>query len=283
MVGVDMKKLTLAEKKHFDNLSIMAFNKFFEIFENGFNFAEIEQNLFYQWLIDKIKEMKRSPLELKEGTVIYRARIVSEKELGKEKNGIDLENFNGYDDNNSREPPFGMSKNGRCNNSCLSYFYGADNEYTALCEVRPSVFDFISLSRFEAAEDLRFADVCGVCDSDYKYFCVFLKNIFRSLANEKDTIYKISQYISDLFRKYGFDGVRYTSSLAAGRNYVVFNSTKDNLKFLCSEIICLNRVEFTFDRLSSGTEIQCYKKDRISLESNKNYLLYLKRSYKGEK
>lgn len=278
-----MRKLTMAEEAHIDNLSIMNFNKFYKVFENGNDFACLEENLFYEWLIDKIKEIKNDPLTMQVGTPIFRSRIISEEHLGNEQKGINLNNFAGYNDDESREPPLGMSKNGRCNICGTSYFYGADNEYTALCEVRPAILDYISLAKFEVSDQIKIADISKLEDTKYNYFCKVLKDIFRSKASEFDITYKISQYISEMIRKYGFDGIKYQSSLSAGNNFVIFNSTKDNLKFINSEIVCLSGIEYSFNSLCRKKEIEFHNKNKVSVEKSKKYLIELSRGYKGEK
>lgn len=266
--------LTNAQRKYINNFQIQEFNEFYTNFEiTNLN----ENNYFYRWLVDKIRELKKLDNITPTGTIIYRSRIISDSQIGIECDGISIDEFRGFNDKNSREAPFGKSCGGRCNGNGISYFYGANNEYTALVEVRPCIFDFISLAKFKTKEPLKIADIMQYTD-DFEIFYKRLNDLFSALPDDKT--YKASQYISDLFRKYGFDGIKYRSSLSAGINYVIFNSTKDNLEFNESHIICLSQIDCDFKDLKTKNPIEKNLKKEITLTNAITCLRNTKKNFK---
>lgn len=281
----ELQEITkICNLKYKENQSIMEFNWFLDMFKGDLKLRLIENNKFYKWLIEEINYLKKSEENPVVGVNIYRSRIISEDVLGSQAKGISISNLNGYDYYNSKEPPLGVTANGRCNIQGISYFYGADNEYTSLVEVRPKILDFVSIATFIVDQPLRIADLTKIRKTN-KIFYTKLLDIFRSVNPDED-FYRISQYVSEQFRRYGFDGIKYISSLSNGSNYAIFNCTSDNLKFKDSRIIRLCQVEYSFADLKNQKEIQKKLKNGLTDKSfyeAKKHMQKLVKLYEKEK
>ncbi len=233
---------------------ISQFNNFVKSFEEDIC-ADKKNNDFDKWLREYIQIMKNKCSQI-EAETIYRCRILEEEDLISERNGINIENLSGYDCLNSKEPPSAAAANGRCNSKGNSYFYAAEDEYTALVEIRPVVMQFVSLAEFEIYS-LLLADLtlCYLQDDRSKYYAKKLFDIF-SFIKVKEESYRISQYVASLFRENGFDGIRYPSSLTAGNNIVIFNYLHKNMRFVKSRLVRLFQVEFEFADISKNKLIE---------------------------
>ena len=242
-----------------------AINEFYDVFEGKKNISVLTNNKFNKWLLNYISNLK-SHSKNKNNITLYRSRIIREEDIGNQSNGINIKSCSGYNYENSKEPPFGCSSDGRCNSSNISYFYGADTEYTSLVEVKANILDFISLAKFKVVKPIRLADLTIIKGQEHYIFERTLVNIFRFGAIDvKD--YKISQYVADLFRKYGFDGIKYGSSLSRGNNYTIFNCTSENIHFCESRIVQLCQAAYDFADLKKKKRIKRVLKSGLTEKS----------------
>ena len=161
--------------------------------------------------------------------VFYRARI------------NDIEQLEPYGIEKMKAPPIGLAGSGRINPEGIPYLYLADTVETAIAEVRPWRDALVSVAKFQLSADVKIIDFCsdsGV-DNNVKDFDGFCRE-FGSLINSS-TIRKLyfstpvhgndrfaylpSQYISEIFKNLGFDGIRYGSVLCPGGiNLALFNT-----------------------------------------------------------
>ena len=165
---------------------------------------------------------------------IFRARInrdhreYSIKELGK--------------------PPIDKAPDGRANPKGISYFYGASNQVTAIAETRPYKSELVSVGEFFLKRDIVLIDLrnpritispFGLDDDNlvllFTQHMPFLLHLGRSLSipilpHKKDLEYLPTQYLCELIKDHGFEGIVFKSSLGAGDNFVIFNDDSLNGK-----------------------------------------------------
>lgn len=207
----------------------------------------------------------------------YRARIIDDLIGGKDK-GIEFsenEILSGYNKYESKEPPLGISVHGRNNYIGSSYLYLSDDIYTACIEVRPNPGNYISLATFRVKSRMRIVDFSksySYKDDDKNYSVDFLMNLLpyifsQPYYNDDEQFYYATQYISDMIRKYGFDGICYNSSLSNGKNYTIFNCNDNNIEFISSRVIVTESVNFNFYDFNSLEKYIEKHKTEIDIES----------------
>ena len=86
---------------------------------------------------------------------------------------------------------------------------------------------------------------------------------FYNSVYEIDSGYKISQYISELVRKHGYDGIAYKSFISNGKNYAIFNCCEANIKFIESEIVQVVAQHIDIVSLNDGERITNPNKYRL--------------------
>lgn len=209
------------------------------------------------------------------GSVLYRARLCDDTFISKNHNIIyDIlfggprpvrvlnfdtkhtieSKFNGYDAKNSFVPRSQENiSDGRANPKYIRYLYAADDKYTALVEVRPTLESFVSIAEIKVKENLSLLmiDPLRVVPTnrkiemgDYFYSPIERENFedFRlgwdlealfskpSSGSLKD--YLPTQYITERIKSFAaekgnFDGIEFRSSLnKEGTNFTIFNYKK---------------------------------------------------------
>ena len=134
-------------------------------------------------------------------------------------------------------PPKELVRGGRLNPAGIPYLYLAEEEKTALAEVRPWQGAAVTIGRVKVLMNLRIADVTRDSSSSVPYNThaekgadftsrELISYMFSIPYQPEDTIsYAPTQYLAEAFRHHGFDGIRYDSALnASGRNVVLFDS-----------------------------------------------------------
>lgn len=118
----------------------------------------------------------------KTGTVFYRARI-SERD--------------GYPISQMSAPPVGKSSAGRANAGGITCLYLADEEKTALHEVRAAQFDFVSIAEFRARRNITIVNL-----RDIAKISPFAENVnLVSYAINKRLLAKLDSEISKALRR----------------------------------------------------------------------------------
>lgn len=151
------------------------------------------------------------------GTEFYRARICDSKR--------------GYGKNEMGPPPAGKRKPGRVNPEGIGVFYLTSDEPTALCEVRASAFDFITVGTFKLLKDIKVVDISGLNNispvlysgglealaANAKIFSDIAKEIAKPLRrNDSPLEYLPTQYITEFIKSKGYSGVAYKSTMGTG-------------------------------------------------------------------
>lgn len=158
----------------------------------------------------------------------------------------------GYPIEKMGNPPAKLAKAGRANPEGISYLYLANTVETTLYETRSSLFDYVSVGTFKVKEevekDLR---VVNLSSDTYDVFYLAEKEsleevlMHRSFTDkleqelskprrksDSELDYLPTQYLSELIKSMGFDGIEYRSSLySGGYNIAIFNPEK----FICVE------------------------------------------------
>lgn len=129
------------------------------------------------------------------------------------------------------------AKFGRMNPQGISYLYLSNDQKTCISEVRPNITDTVSVGTFIANKKLKLVNVIDpFIGSPFKYkknlhliysAKGFLKSLGHTLALPVDPAnsyleYLPTQYICEFFKKRGYDGLVYRSSITNGLNYTFF-------------------------------------------------------------
>lgn len=228
---------------------------------------------------------------LKEGTKVFRARIVKDDDVYQERKGIRFEEDKivGYDWCNSKEPPIGISSEGRANCQYSSYFYCSNEPSTAASEVKANIGDFISLASFIIKKDLKIIKLekKELFDGKTPEECyqILIANHF-SIPVKDSQEYMLTQFISDELRKHGIDGICYKSHFTNKDNYVIFNCSMNNIEFISSKIIRLYSQQLNFIDYSSNKMLSTVSIPKLTGEDilkEKVNVYAMNQSYKDDK
>ena len=161
--------------------------------------------------------------------------------------------FKGYNLSGSGAPPADNASSGRLNPERIRYLYLAEDPETAVYEVRPTIEQHVSVATFKTKDVLKIYDLAGEIksqegessDNDYSLFDVIRQRF--SEPNSGDTFrYLPTQYLGEIIKQMGFDGLRFNSSLKKGGvNIVLFDDKK--CKAIRSDIIKVGNIELKFD------------------------------------
>lgn len=161
--------------------------------------------------------------------------------------------FKGYNPSGSGAPPADNTLSGRLNPERIRYLYLAEDPETAVYEVRPTIEQHVSVATFKTKDDLKIYDLAGEIkpqegersDNDYSLFDVIRQRF--SEPNSGDAFkYLPTQYLGEIIKQMGFDGLRFNSSLKKGGiNVVLFDDKK--CKAIRSDIIKVGNIELKFD------------------------------------
>ena len=243
-------------------------NGFIKMFEsNKTDNQTLEQHTFVKVLkklLEHNNECCKSVIDPLDNKKYYRARIINNPiesiSLSENKELI------GYNLYESKEPPIGMSPNGRNNIRGATYLYLAEDIYTACAEVKPLAYQLISVATFQLKRKLTIIDFSkdyinndevNIDKSPIKLGTIIkmIELIFSTPAY-KENDYLATQYVSDFIRKYGYDGIMYRSSMSFGNNLTVFNSCEENIEFCGSTVIRCQKEKFDFYDLNSFNNIE---------------------------
>ncbi|MFJ1378294.1 RES family NAD+ phosphorylase [Capnocytophaga canimorsus] len=180
--------------------------------------------------LEKLKSLfKNFEKEIIRGKKFYRARI--------------CENKDGYQASEMGNPPAHLTKSGRANPEGISYLYLANDTITTLYEVRASLFDYVSVGTFRLEDNIK---IINLSQKTYDIFRLsemesldeviihklFIEKLEKELSkprrrSDSELDYLPTQYLSELIKSMGYDGIEFSSSLyESGLNLVIFNPEK---------------------------------------------------------
>jgi hypothetical protein len=161
---------------------------------------------------------------------------------------------------------------GRANPKGVPVFYAALDKKTAIAEVRPWKGTYVSYGRFRTARDLRMVD----CSIDFKNpkpgsnlpafsymrepdsraretsVWHYIDEAFSTPITRNDDVadYAPTQILSERFRREGFDGINFRSSIETGFNVVLFHL--DEVAFVDSGIVKITNLSINFEESEDG-------------------------------
>lgn len=197
--------------------------------------------------LEKLKSLlKHFEKEIPKGKKYYRARITSSR--------------TSYPKKEMGNPPNHLAKSGRANPTGISYLYLANDVTTTLYEARASLFDYVSVGTFRLEENLK---VVNLNRTTYDVFRLaeletleevlihssFVDKLEQELSkprrkNDSELDYLPTQYLSELIKSMGFDGIEFRSSLYSdGHNVAIFYPEK----FKCLDVALYDIVDIKID------------------------------------
>ena len=191
---------------------------------------------------------------LKKNTQVTRARIGS---LSGSHNGKNKFSTQPLPYREMLCPPKDIAIEGRLNPKGIPYLYLANNKQTAVAEVRPWVGAMVSVASFRIVKDQRLIDLTQDFPKKKSPGGRSVENRIWSQINEsfsepmspdgRGPHYVPTQYLTEIFKANGFDGVRYKSSLSpSGHNYLLFNTKA--VKYQSIFVFRVDGVRFHFHR-----------------------------------
>lgn len=169
-------------------------------------------------------------LEITRENKFYRARIGFVKKFG--------EPPKPFEGNDMHAPPPEKARRARANPAGIAYLYVAEQEDTAIAEVRAWTGAVISVCEVRPLRNLRIADLTRIHGVQNPFTCPDLeqaieRNRLLNILNdqlsqpvnpEADEIeYVPTQYLAEVILNAGFDGIRYRSAVRKdGTNLVFF-------------------------------------------------------------
>ena len=132
----------------------------------------------------------------------------------------------------------------------------ASTKETAIGEVRPHPGHYVSVSEFKNTEklhvaDLRLIDLTKYFDDEkllesFKLLRDLSDELSIPILPEEKENYLVTQFITDIIRQLGFDGIMFNSSVSDGYNLVAFDPSKFSNKNLNSTLLKISAVKFDF-------------------------------------
>ena len=211
-----------------------------------------------------LSSAKKRETILGKGTKLVRARIGSHYDEREEKNGEWRIITGPLQPEELMAPPPKKAKDARINPRGISYLYLSNLEKTAISEVRPWIGQNVSVGYFKIQKELKCIDTSRDMKMPFffwnqekskltpkekeEYVWGGINNSFsRPIRSEDETInYIPTQYLSEIFKDNGYDGIIYKSALAEkGNNIVLFNPK--NAQLQAARVFQINSIEPIFE------------------------------------
>nr|WP_175828905.1 RES family NAD+ phosphorylase [Burkholderia cepacia] len=176
-------------------------------------------------------EVGRQETEIPQGTILYRSRLGFDMIEGT------IEPYTGAD---IGAPPPGIAKPGRANRAGEVVLYLADQEETAVAEVRPVRGLLVSVAEVHTVRDLRLVDLhkpvrpSNPFTDEVPQYELQLEHLLRAFGEElsrplrradDDRDYPPCQKLVERILESGlYDGIRYPSAMAPGGSNIVLFS-----------------------------------------------------------
>jgi len=155
------------------------------------------------------------------------------------------------------KPKINVASEGRANPKGIPYLYVAEDDKTAMSEVRPSLGEIISVGEFNPTKELNIIDFSvhkgkfyvvdpsqmeineAVWSHMDKAFSIPVRN------NDFNSDYVPTQVIAEFIKSLGYDGIAYKSSLAEGKNITLFDL--ESATILERNIFKLSKINYKFN------------------------------------
>lgn len=216
-------------------------------------------------------------LNLNAGTKWYRARQGAKKRAANfHEIGVSPSYF--YEPHQNRTmgaPPVGISVAGRVNRPGVSFLYLTSDDKTAAAEIRPHPGELVSLGCFSLTRALRVVDLTSHdltklfrSDQELKMLelIVAMEKAFAIAAPPSNrSAYTVTQFLGELFRQLGFDGVLFRSTVGDGNNLVIFDPSSAAWVEGSSKVIDVRKVNYEFveRQLFDSSEIYDFDSEHL--------------------
>jgi hypothetical protein len=156
-------------------------------------------------------------------------------------------------------PPFDKATSGRVNPRGIPYLYVASDTYTCIAETRPWIGAKVTVATIHAKETLNIIDLSSKEFLSSPFLTANLSQTIQAqeLLNQlsyelskpinpsdSDIEYIPTQYLAELIRNLGYDGLKYKSSLGSGMNYVFFSPEK--FEYITIEVCEISAVGYDY-------------------------------------
>jgi RES domain len=198
------------------------------------------------------EELAESEERLRAGTVFYRARlgfILGENEERLPWSGTEI-----------GPPPADKATAGRANAEGQVVLYVADQEKTAVSEVRPALGFYVSVANVSLRRDSRVLDLTkdlpelNPFEGESIGWHIEIRELLNRLGEEMSrpleraddrTLYIPCQRLADYIRQNHYDGIRYPSALNPGGSSIVFFDSAIAQVEDC-RLVCVTEVRFNY-------------------------------------
>ena len=218
-------------------------------------------NDIYDSYLKSLKPIfEKSSSTIVQRALFYRARIGHEVQKIKHEFADNyFEKKVPFRDKAIMAPPPMLATNGRANREGISYYYLASDQHTAIAEVRPHPGHHVTVAEFTLLENLNVVDLINFDLVDFSKSERLFTNyvVLKELAEEfqkpitPDIVnrYLKSQFIADIAKNLGYDGIKFNSSVAEGSNLVVFTKAKVKKTARESELVYIKKQRYTIGRV----------------------------------
>jgi hypothetical protein len=194
---------------------------------------------------------------IEEGENYYRARIHK-----------DRYRYKRFSLNEMGAPPPERAENYRANRKGEPVLYLANDDKTALCEIRAWKGAAVAIVKMEVQNQIRLVSLLQKVEIESPFFDeilewrVGLAELFHRLTwelslpvmpHEEKDLYRSTQYLCDWIKKYGYGGVEFPSAMGPGHNLVLFDInavSPTELKY-----VRVNETDFSYDELGDYEEL----------------------------
>lgn len=201
-------------------------------------------------------------------SIYYRARIGYKEKVKNKYNSNYLDKstdfvYKPYKYQDIGSVPIKYSQEGRLNKKGESFLYLATDIETAISEVRPDPGHIVSIAKFKSVNNMKVVDFDKAFiqlskNEDTLQEFTFLAHIEQILSHpvtkDEKHLYFISQFFADVFRKIGFDGVLFSSSISQGQNLLVFNPNNFIYIENSSKVFDIKFLKYTYNELLVNKE-----------------------------
>jgi RES domain-containing protein len=167
--------------------------------------------------------------------------------------------YEGHKDKSIGAPPIGVATAGRVNRPGVSYLYLASNRETAAAEIRPHPGEQLSLGCFDIVKDLKVVDLrthylTKLWRNDDELekleLIIAMEKMFATAAPPSNrSAYTVTQFLGELFRRLGFDGVVFRSTVETGENLVIFDPSHAAWVEGSSHLIQVRSLRYEWDNI----------------------------------
>lgn len=228
--------------KYYGYFTIDSWNNFCSFIKHNYRYIHESTDMIE---FEPLKIFNRNVFEyvenyIKKGTLLYRARdgYVFDKKS---------KTITAYPKSKMGVPNDQIISTGRANPPGINYLYAADDVDTTAAEIRSYKSAIISIATIQVTSDLNIVDLTNIHDfrtpllshlfnlNDDKMIIDILKAFADDMSKpvnpkSSDVEYIPTQYICELIKLEGFDGLKFKSSLGIGNNVVLFNTKKVKIK-----------------------------------------------------